>query len=132
MPPRTRSTSRLRRIWIVLVLNSSRAPRTRRRTSSRPRPTGVTAVPQTMGGGVRETQLVLTASADAAAWTGEIKVKGTAAIKGQPVVREARAGGVVWPSPQPQQAMPLAGRLERSVVLAVRPDKAAWSVTPAI
>ena len=95
-------------------------------------PPGVTAAPQTMGGGVRETQLVLTASADAAGWTGEIKVKGAATIKGVPMVREARAGGVVWPSPQPQQAVPLAGRLERSVVLAVRPDKAAWSVTPTI
>ena len=49
--------------------------------------------------------LVLTAAADAAAWTGEIKIKGTAVIKGQPVVREARAGGIVWPSLQPQQAI---------------------------
>ena len=48
------------------------------------------------------------------------------------MTREARAGGVVWPSPQPNQQMPLAGRLERSVVLAVRADKAPWAVTPAI
>ena len=95
-------------------------------------PPGVTCPPQTLGGGVREAQLVLNASADAAAFTGDIQVKGTALIGGQPVTREARAGGVVWPSPQPNQPMPLAGRLERSVVLAVRPDKAAWTVTPAI
>ena len=95
-------------------------------------PAGVTCPPQTIGGGVRETQLVLSAAAGAAAWTGEIKVKGTAAIKGQPVVREARAGGVVWPSPQPQQTMPLAGRVERSIALAVRADKAPWNVTAAI
>ena len=95
-------------------------------------PPGVTCPPQTLGGGVREAQLVLSASADAAAFTGEILVKGTAVIGGQPATREARAGGVVWPSPQPTQPMPLAGRLERSVVLAVRADKAAWTVTPAI
>ena len=95
-------------------------------------PPGVTCSPQTIGGGVRETQLVLSAGADAAAFTGPILVKGTATIKGQPLVREARAGGVVWPSPQPNQQIPLAGRIERSVVLAVRPDKAAWTMTPTI
>jgi hypothetical protein len=95
-------------------------------------PAGVTCPTQTIGGGVRETQLVLSAAAGAAAWTGEIKVKGTATIKGQPVVREARAGGVVWPSPQPQQTMPLAGRVERSVALAVRAGKAPWVVTTAM
>ncbi len=95
-------------------------------------PAGVTCPPQTIGGGVRETQLVLSAAASAATWTGEIKVKGTATIKGQPVVREARAGGVVWPSPQPQQTLPLAGRVERAVALAVRPEKSPWSVTAAI
>ncbi len=95
-------------------------------------PPGVTCPPQTIGGGVREAQLVLSASADAAAFTGEIHVKGTAVIGGKPVTREARAGGVVWPSPQPNQQMPLAGRLERSIVLAVRADKAPWVVTPAI
>ncbi len=95
-------------------------------------PAGVTCPPQTIGGGVQDTQLVLNAAADAVNWTGEIKVKGTATIKGQPVVREARAGGVVWPSPQPTQFMPLASRVERTVALAVRPDKAPWSVTAAI
>ncbi|HVS35520.1 MAG TPA: hypothetical protein VMS17_08060, partial [Gemmataceae bacterium] len=95
-------------------------------------PPGVTCPPQTLGGGARAMQMVLTAAPDAAAWTGEIKVKGTATIKGQPVVREARAGGPTWPSPQPQQPMPLAGRVERSLALAVRPDKAPWSIAPAI
>ena len=95
-------------------------------------PPGVTCPPQTIGGGVREAQLVLSASADAAAFTGEIHVKGTASIGGKPVTHEARAGGVVWPSPQPNQQMPLAGRLERSIVLAVRADKAPWVVTPSI
>jgi hypothetical protein len=95
-------------------------------------PPGVTCPPQTLGGGVRSAQLVLTAAPDAAAWSGEIKVKGTATIKGQPVTREARAGGPTWPSPQPNQPTPLAGRVERSLALAVRADKAPWSVTAAI
>jgi hypothetical protein len=95
-------------------------------------PPGVTCPPQTLGGGARETELVLSAAPDAAAWAGEIKVKGTATVKGQPVTREARAGGPLWPSPQPQQPMPLAGRVERSLALAVRADKAPWTIAPAI
>ena len=82
-------------------------------------PPGVTCPPQTLGGGARSAQLVLTAAPDAAAWSGEIHVKGAAAIKGQPVTREARAGGPTWPSVQPQQPMPLAGRVEHSLALAV-------------
>ena len=38
---------------------------------------------------------------------------------------------MVWPPPQPNQNIPLAGRVERSV-LAVRPDKPPWNVTAAI
>ncbi len=95
-------------------------------------PPGVTCPPQTLGGGVHETQLVLTASPDDPAWSGEIKVKGTATIQGKPVTREARVGGPTWPSPQPQQQTPLAGRVEHSLALAVHADKAPWAVTPTI
>ncbi len=95
-------------------------------------PPGVTCPPQTLGGGARAAQLVLTAAPDAAAWSGEIKVKGTAVVKGQSVTHEARAGGPTWPSPQPQQPMPLAGRVEHSLALAVRADKAPWTITPTI
>ena len=95
-------------------------------------PPGVSCPPQTLGGGVRAAELVLTAAPDAAAWSGEIHVKAAAVVKGQPVTREARAGGPIWPSVQPQQPMPLAGRVERSLALAVRADKAPWTITPAI
>ena len=95
-------------------------------------PPGVTCPPQTLGGGARAAQLVLTAAPDAAAWSGEIKVKATAVVKGQSVTHEARAGGPTWPSPQPQQPMPLAGRVEHSLALAVRADKAPWTITPTI
>jgi hypothetical protein len=94
-------------------------------------PPGVSCAPQTVGGGARQAQLVFSAAADAAAFTGEIKVKGTATIKGQAVVREARLGGVVLPSPQPGQPMPLLARLERSLLLAVR-DKAPWKAEATI
>ncbi len=95
-------------------------------------PPGVTCPPQTLGGGVRACQLVLTAAPDAAAWSGDLHVKATATVKGQPAMREARAGGVVWPSPQPKQPMPLAGRVEHSLALAVRADKGPYSITPSI
>ncbi len=95
-------------------------------------PPGVTYTPQTIGGGARSAQLVLTAADSAVDWSGEIHVKGAATIKGQPVTREARAGGPTWPSPQPNQQMPLAGRVEDSLALAVRADKAPWTITPTI
>ena len=53
-----------------------------------------------------QTTLVVSAADNAAAGVSEIKIKGTASINGQPVVREARAGGIVWPLAQPQQPMP--------------------------
>jgi hypothetical protein len=93
-------------------------------------PKGVTAAPQSIGAGQRAGALVLSAAADAAAWTGEIKIKGTATIKGQTVAREARAAGITWPV-QPQQNIPTISRLDRSLFLAVR-DKAPWALTATI
>jgi hypothetical protein len=90
-------------------------------------PVGVTAVPQTLGGPLRHGFLVLSAADSAAPWTGSITVKGTATIKGQVVVREARIGAVVWPVP-PQQGIPNLGRLDRSLALAVR-DKGPMTLT---
>lgn len=84
-------------------------------------PKGVTCPPQVLSAGMRYTQLVLTGAKDAAPWTGEIKVKGTATIQGKPVVREARPGGVTWPV-QVGQNFPRVARLERGLALAVRGD----------
>jgi hypothetical protein len=89
-------------------------------------PPGVTCPPQALAPGMRATTLVLTAADSAAAWTGEIKVLGTATIKGQKVTREARPGGIVWPV-QPQQNIATISRGERALFLAVR-DKAPWTV----
>jgi hypothetical protein len=90
-------------------------------------PKGVTCAPQSIAGGQRATSLVVSAAADAAAWTGEIKVKGTATIKGQTVVREARPASITWPV-QPQQNIPTISRLDRALVLAVR-DKAPFNLS---
>jgi hypothetical protein len=93
-------------------------------------PAGISCVPQTLGAGVRESQLVVSAAPGAAAWTGEIKLKGVANIRGQIVMREARQASIVWPV-QPQQNIPTLSRADRSVVLAVR-EKAVYAATAKI
>jgi hypothetical protein len=93
-------------------------------------PKGVTCPPQWVGAGQRAGALVLSAAADAAPWTGEVKVKGTAIVNGQTLVREARPGGITWPV-QPQQNIPTVSRLDRALVLSVR-DKAPFALTATI
>jgi hypothetical protein len=93
-------------------------------------PTGVTAPPQTIGGSVRQTSLVLSAANGAPAWTGPIKIVGTATIGGKEVVREARSASIVWPI-QPGQNIPTISRVDRGVLLAVRPN-APYSLTPSL
>jgi hypothetical protein len=90
-------------------------------------PAGVTAAPQTVGGDLRESRLVLSADAKAAAWTGEIKIHGTAVINGKKVTREARSASIVWPV-QPGQNIPTISRVDHSLMLAVRPG-APFSLT---
>jgi hypothetical protein len=83
-------------------------------------PPGVTCAPQTMGVGVRQATLVVQAADTAAPAVAEVRIKGTATIAGQPVVREARPGSIVWPLVQPQAVSPTISRADRSLVLAVR------------
>ncbi len=90
-------------------------------------PTGVTAPAQTIGADLRETRFALSADAKAAAWTGAIKIKGSASINGKQVVREARSASIVWPVP-PGQNLPAISRLDHSLMLAVRPG-APYSLT---
>jgi hypothetical protein len=80
-------------------------------------PEGVTCPRQSVGREQREGTLVLTASADAPAWAGRIRVKGTATIRGRVVEREARAASVTWPVPL---NVPPVSRLDHDLVLAVR------------
>ncbi len=90
-------------------------------------PPGVTCPPQTVGSGLRHAGLVLSAAPDAAAWNGPIRVKGTATLNGQPLVREARPAAVTW-QVQPQQGIPTITRLDRQLLFAVR-DKAPFQLT---
>jgi hypothetical protein len=94
-------------------------------------PPGVTCPPQTIGGALHSASLVVSAAPGAAAWTGAITVKGTAIIRGQKVVREARPASIVWPLPPQFLNVPLVSRLDRSLVLAVR-GPAPWNLTPTL
>jgi hypothetical protein len=83
-------------------------------------PPNVVCPPQTIAPGVKHAALVIKADPNAAAWTGEVKIKGTATINGQPVVREARAATIIH-SGQPQNPnIPTFTRLDRGIFLAVR------------
>lgn len=82
-------------------------------------PPGVTCPPTVVPSNLRQISLVLSAPASAASGIHEIKVKGTALINGQNVVREARPAHIVWPG-QPGLNLPLLTRLARSTVLAIR------------
>jgi hypothetical protein len=93
-------------------------------------PKGVTCTPQVIGGQQKITSLVLSAAADAPPWTGAITVRGSATIRGQKMVREARPASIVWPV-QPQANIPTVTRLDRGLVLAVR-DKAPFNLVASI
>lgn len=88
-------------------------------------PDGVVCPPQFLGPNLRQTALVFSAAEKAAAWAGEIKIKGTATIDGKTVEREARAGCIVWPTLQPN--IPAVSRMARSICLAVR-DRGPFSL----
>jgi hypothetical protein len=93
-------------------------------------PQGVTCTPQTLAGGTRHGLMVLSAAADAPLGVAAIKIKGTATIKGQKVVREARPGGITWPV-QPQQNIPSISRLDRELVITVR-EAAPFSIASSL
>jgi hypothetical protein len=94
-------------------------------------PAGVSCPAQSIAAGARQTQLVLTAAADAPATVAGIRVKGKAMISGRRVEHEARPAGVVWPPMQAGQVQPLLTRLDRSLVLAVRPG-APYALVPTL
>lgn len=83
-------------------------------------PPGVSCPPQSLGTGQNQGPLVVEADYDAPDWVGPIVVKGTAAIGGMEVVREARTASVTWQVPPQQQNIPAVSRLDRALMLAVR------------
>lgn len=80
-------------------------------------PGGVTASKCVIGAGSNGATLVLKAADGAADWAGAIKVTGKAKVNGQDVVRQARAGTVVWPAVNNRSAQQ--NRMSRQIVLAV-------------
>jgi hypothetical protein len=86
--------------------------------TARDLPPDVAMMPQVIPAGQKQGYLVLSASPKALAWTGAIRVFGTAEIGGSHVEREARPATISWPLPVPN--LPNISRLDRSLVLAVR------------
>ncbi|HET6883681.1 MAG TPA: PPC domain-containing protein, partial [Pirellulales bacterium] len=79
-------------------------------------PAGVTCAPAIIGQGQSFTTLILTASDQAADWTGPIQIVGKAKTAGADVARTARPGAVLYAAPQ---NVPAHARLARSLVMAV-------------
>jgi hypothetical protein len=93
-------------------------------------PAGVTARPLTIGPAVRWGTLVLNVAPGAAPVTSAFTVKVTGTDHaGKTLVRQARPASVTWGFPQPDQNLPVVAKLDQSLVLAVRAEKAPFSIT---
>lgn len=89
-------------------------------------PAGVTCSPTVVSTGMKQGQLVLSAAANAAPFSGTFTVKATATISGKPVVREARCASITW-GVQINQNVPTIARLDQSLHLCLR-EKAHFNV----
>lgn len=93
-------------------------------------PPGVTAAPLTLGPAARWGVLVLNIAPEAAPVTTPLRVTVTGTTpEGQKLVRTARSASVIWGLPQLDANSPVVSRLDRSLVLAVRSEKAPLSLT---
>lgn len=92
-------------------------------------PAGITAGPVSIGTNQKWGTLVLSAAGTLQDANAEIKVKLTATINGQPVVREARPASITW-GVQTGQNTPTVARLDQSLVLATRGEKATFRLKP--
>ncbi len=86
-------------------------------------PPGVTCTPQLVNPGAPQAVLVISAAADAPAYDGPIRIKGTALINGKEVTRWAQGGCYIWPNPAEPNGVPSRSRLSQEICLSVRePD----------
>lgn len=92
-------------------------------------PAGVTAAPASIGTNQKWGTLVLSAAGTLPDAVAAIKVKATGTINGQPVVREARPASITW-GVQSNQNTPTVTRLDQSLVVATRGDKAHFRIKP--
>lgn len=81
-------------------------------------PEGVSGNEIIATGGASDGVLVLTATEDAAAWAGSIRIVGKATVNGAEVSRSAIGGTIVWESQNAQQ-QPIGGRTSQTIPLAV-------------
>lgn len=91
-------------------------------------PAGVTASPATIGTNQKWGTLVLTAAGTLADAQADIKVKVAATINGQTVTRDARPATMTWGVGPNQNNVPAVARLDQSLVLATRGEKAAFRI----
>jgi hypothetical protein len=93
-------------------------------------PAGVTALPLTIGPAARWGVLVLKIAPGTAPVVSSLTVKVTGtATDGKKLVRNARPASVTWGTQQPDQNVPVVVKLDQSLVLAVRGEKAPFSIT---
>lgn len=94
-------------------------------------PPGVTVKPLIIGPGSKWGLLVLNVAADAPAFTGSFTVQATGTTPdGQQLVRDARPATVTWGVNIQQNQAPVISRLDQALFLAVRPEKALFTITP--
>lgn len=82
-------------------------------------PAGVTLATTSIPAGAKLATIAFTATSDAKPWAGAFTLRAKAVVAGKELVREVRAGSIVWAVPQ-QQNIPAISRLARECVLAVR------------
>ncbi len=94
-------------------------------------PAGVTAKPLQIAPNTRWGVLVLNAAPNAAAFSGPITVKATGTgANGTLLVRDVRPATVTWGINTQQSNVPVIARLDQSLILAVRPEKALFTISP--
>ena len=94
-------------------------------------PEGVTCGASMIPAAKNEGMLLLSAAEGAAPWTGSIRITGTAKSGGAEIVRQARAGAVIWPV-NDYNAEPVPARLTRDFLACVTAESPApLSIEPA-
>ena len=90
-------------------------------------PAGVTAWPCTIGTGQKWGTLVVNAAAVKDGFA-PVRVLAKATVAGKPEVRVARPATISW-AVQPQQNIPTITRMDQSLILVTRPEKAPFRLT---
>ena len=82
-------------------------------------PKSVSSEPMVVPPGATEASLILDVAEDAPAWTGSIRIRGTATIDNKPVEEQASSATVVWPTTGTHNT--ITSRLAGNIALCVNP-----------